>query len=48
MNGLGCALIQDDKPVCYASRALTEAESRYSNILAATQLTMKYRFDTHR
>ena len=31
-NGLGCALIQDDKPVCYASRALTEAESRYSNI----------------
>ena len=32
MNGLGCALIQDDKPVCYASRALTEAESRYSNI----------------
>ena len=32
MNGLGCALIQDEKPVCYASRALTEAESRYSNI----------------
>ena len=27
-----CALIQDEKPVCYASRALTEAESRYSNI----------------
>ena len=32
MNDLGCALIQDDKPVCYACRALTEAESRYSNI----------------
>ena len=32
INGLGCALIQDEKPVCYASRALTEAESRYSNI----------------
>ena len=32
MNGLGCTLIQDEKPVCYASRALTETESRYSNI----------------
>ena len=32
MNGLGCILIQDDNPVCYASRALTETERRYSNI----------------
>ena len=32
MNGLGCTLIQDEKPVYYASRALTETESRYSNI----------------
>ena len=32
VNGLGCTLIQDEKPVCYASRALTGTESRYSNI----------------
>ena len=32
MNGLGCTLIQDEKPVCYASRALITTESRYSNI----------------
>ena len=32
MNALGCTLIHDEKPVCYASRALTETESRYSNI----------------
>ena len=32
LNGLGCALIQDEKPVCYASRSLTNAETRYSNI----------------
>ena len=32
INGLGCILIQDEKPVCYASHALTETESRYSNI----------------
>ena len=32
MNELRCILIQDEKPVCYASRALTETESRYSNI----------------
>ena len=29
LNGLGCALIQDEKPVCYASRSLTTG---YSNI----------------
>ena len=32
MYGLGCVLLQDGKPVCYASRSLTETESRYSNI----------------
>ena len=32
MHGLGCVLLQEGKPVCYASRSLTEAESRYSNI----------------
>ena len=32
MNGFGCTLIQDEKPVCYASCALTKTESRYSNI----------------
>ena len=31
-KGIGCVLIQDGKPVCYASRSLTETESRYSNI----------------
>jgi hypothetical protein len=32
MHGLGCVLLQDGKPVCYASRSLTDTESRYSNI----------------
>ena len=32
LNGLGCALTKDEKPVCYASRSLTNAETRYSNI----------------
>ncbi|CAC5365635.1 unnamed protein product [Mytilus coruscus] len=30
--GLGAMLIQDNKPVAYASRLLTDAESRYANI----------------
>ncbi|CAC5379137.1 unnamed protein product [Mytilus coruscus] len=30
--GLGTILIQDNKPVAYASRSLTDAESRYANI----------------
>ena len=29
-KGLGAVLLQDDKPVCYASRALTGADSRYA------------------
>ena len=32
LKGLGCCLIQDGKPVYFASKSLTETESRYSNI----------------
>ena len=32
MKGLGCVLLQDGKPVIYASRSLTPGEQRYSNI----------------
>ncbi|KAL9950229.1 hypothetical protein ACROYT_G042702 [Oculina patagonica] len=32
LKGIGCVLMQEGKPVCYASRSLTETESRYSNI----------------
>jgi len=28
-DGLGAVMLQDDKPVCYASRTLTEVEKRY-------------------
>ena len=31
-KGLGAVLLQDGKPVIYASRTLTETEQRYSNI----------------
>ncbi|KAL9955782.1 hypothetical protein ACROYT_G037161 [Oculina patagonica] len=31
-KGLGAALLQDNKPVCYASRALTDTETRYAPI----------------
>ena len=31
-RGLGAALIQDQGPIAFASKALTETESRYSNI----------------
>ena len=31
-KGLGAALIQDGKPVAFASKALTETEKRYANI----------------
>jgi len=30
--GLGCALLQDGRPIAYASRGLTDAEIRYSQI----------------
>ena len=32
LKGLGCCLIQDGNPVYFASKSLTETESRYSNI----------------
>ena len=32
LKGIGCVLIQDGRPVCYASRSSTETEWRYSNI----------------
>lgn len=32
LKGLGAALIQEGKPVAFASKALTETESRYANI----------------
>ena len=32
LKGLGVVLLQDGQPVCYASKALTEVEQRYSNI----------------
>ena len=33
-KGLGTVLLPDEKPVCYASRALTGTESRYAPIEA--------------
>ena len=32
MKGLGCVLLQDARPVYYASCSLSDAERRYSNI----------------
>ena len=32
LQGLGAALLQDDKPVTFASKALTNTERRYTNI----------------
>ena len=32
MAGLGAVLFQEDRPVAFASRALTETESRHANI----------------
>ena len=31
-RGIGCVLMQEGKPVSYASRSLSDTESRYSNI----------------
>ena len=31
-KGLGAALLQDGKPVAFASRALTDTETRYAQI----------------
>ena len=31
-SGLGAAIIQDEGPIAFASKSLSDAESRYSNI----------------
>ena len=31
-SGLGAVLLQDDQPICYAFRALTDTEMRYAQI----------------
>lgn len=31
-NGLGCCLLQDNKPIAFASRSLTDSEKHYSQI----------------
>lgn len=31
-SGLGCALLQNKRPVCFASRSLNDAETRYAQI----------------
>ena len=35
-SGLGAVLLQDGQPVCYASRAFTDTESRYADRERAT------------
>ena len=49
IHGLGACALQKGRPICYASRALTDAETRYSNIeremlaiLFATQAFHQY------
>ena len=32
LRGLGVCLIQDEQPIAFASKSLTDAESRYANI----------------
>ena len=46
LQGIGCVLMQDGRPVCYASHSITETESRCSNIerelLAACRSSEKF------
>ena len=44
LKGICCILMQDSKPVCYASRSLSDTESRHSNIereLLAASLSLE-------
>lgn len=47
-DGLGCCLLQDNKPVIFSSRSLSDTEKRYSQIekelLAITFACKKYHF----
>lgn len=31
-NGIGCVLLQEGKPICYGSKALSQAELNYGQI----------------
>ena len=41
---LGAVLLQDNKPVCYASRALTDIETRYAPIETKMLAVVNFRF----
>ncbi|KAG7312060.1 hypothetical protein JYU34_001506 [Plutella xylostella] len=47
-DGLGCCLLQNDKPVCFASRSLTSAERNFSQIekelLSVVWATRKFHY----
>lgn len=50
-DGLGCCILQDEKPISFASRSLTEIERRYSQIekefLSILFACNKFRFYTY-
>ena len=43
-KGLGAVMLQDNKPVCYASRALTDIETRYAPIETKMLAVVNFRF----